>query len=416
MTSELHASTCPRAFHVMVKPTGAICNLDCSYCFFLSKQMLYPGSRFRMGDALLESYIRQLLEAHQVSPVNIAWQGGEPTLIGIDFFERAIGYVEKYRRPGQWVEYSFQTNGVLLDDAWGAFLSRHRFLVGISIDGPRPLHDAYRVDKKGEPTFDRVMKGLAILRKYGVRWNVLTTLHRANADYPIDVYRFLKDECGATFIQFIPIVERKPGADSGGGTVRTGKGHDRGFYHQSGDAVTERSITPEAYGRFLIKVFDRWVRRDVGRVYIQMFDAALASWCGAQPSLCVFAETCGAGVALEHNGDLYSCDHYVEPDYRLGNILDTPMAELVGSERQRRFGLAKRETLPACCRECEYRFACHGGCPKDRFLYTADGEPGLNYLCGGYHAFFKHIDPAMKTMASLLRAGRAPAAIMKMPA
>jgi len=382
-------ATAPAGFHVLAKPTGAICNLDCSYCFFLSKEALYPGDRFRMSDELLERYIRQLLESHTTPEVTIAWQGGEPTLMGVDFFRRAVETAERHRRPGQRIHHTIQTNGTLLTDEWCELLAEHRFLVGISIDGPRHLHDAYRVDKRGAPTFDKVMRGLELLVRHGVDWNVLATVHAANQDHPLEVYRFLRDDLGARFVQLIPIVERD---------------NDTGF--QEGDTVTDRSVDPDAWGRFLIAVFDEWLRHDVGRVFVSHFDAALASWLGVPPAMCVFRETCGDAVALEHNGDLYSCDHFVEPAHLLGNIGETHLVELVASPRQRAFGEAKRDTLPAYCRRCEVRFACRGECPKNRFVRTPDGEPGLNYLCAGYKAFFGHVDGPMRLMADLLRQGR----------
>ncbi len=378
----------PPSFHLLAKPTGAICNLNCSYCFFLSKEELYPGSPFRMGDDLLETYVRQLLESHRDDEVTVAWQGGEPTMMGLPFFARSVALVQKHKRPAQRIEYTVQTNGTLLDDAWGSFLKEHDFLVGISIDGPREMHDTYRVDKGGKPTFDRVMAGLEVLKGHGVRWNALTTVHRANEDHGRQVYTFLRDELGAEFAQFIPIVERA----SQGPIPR-------------GDQVTERSTSPEGYGKFLIEVFEEWVRRDVGRVYVQMFDTALANWLDVPGALCVHSETCGTALALEHNGDVYSCDHFVEPDYLLGNIEQTHLLDLVASPAQVAFGLAKRDSLPAQCRSCEVRFACHGGCPKDRFSMTADGEPGLHYLCPSYLAFFRHVDRPMRFMASRLRSG-----------
>jgi len=417
----------PPAFHLLTKPTGATCNLDCSYCFFLSKEMLYPGSRFRMADDLLEAYIRQLIQGHQLPAVTVAWQGGEPTLMGLDFFRRSIDYVEKYRRPGMRVEYTIQTNGTLLDDAWAAFFKQHNFLVGISIDGPRAMHDAYRVDKGHQPTFDRVMHGLRLLQQHGVEYNTLTTLHHANADHPVAVYRFLRDECGSRFHQFIPIIERvgESDAERAGTPLRSAQSaplqvsapwstwRDRPLYTQHGDFVTDRSITAEQYGNFLIGVFEEWVRRDVGAVYVQMFDVALANWVGEPSGLCVHSKTCGLALALEHNGDLFSCDHFVEPAYRLGNILETEMIDLVASPQQQQFGQDKFDTLPRFCRECDVRFACHGGCPKDRFIATPDGEAGLNYLCAGYKRFFHHIDQPMRIMADLLRRNRAPAEIMR---
>ncbi len=386
----------PPAFHVLAKPSGAVCNLDCKYCFFLTKERLYPGSPFRMADDVLETYIRQLIEAHRTPEVTISWQGGEPTLMGIDFFKRAIELQEKHKKPGMTVHNTMQTNGVLINDDWGAFLHEHKFLIGLSVDGPRELHDAYRVDKGGHGTFERVMRGLRALKKHQVDFNILTTVHAANADHPLDVYRFFRDEVGTDFIQLIPVVERD---------------NQTGF--QEGTKVTDRSVTAEQWGRFLIAVFDEWVRRDVGRVYVQMFDVALGNWSGAPPTLCVFSPTCGNALALEHNGDLYACDHYVEPNYLLGNIKDRPMVDLVASPSQRRFGRDKLDTLPGYCRACAVRFACHGGCPKNRFIATPGGEPGLNYLCAGYKAFFTHVDRPMRIMTWLLKKGRAPAEVMR---
>ena len=397
-------------FHLLAKPTGAVCNLDCAYCFFLSKQMLYPGSDFRMSDAVLEAYIRQVVDAHRGHErVPIAWQGGEPTLMGREFFARAVGLADANLAPGQVAEFSIQTNATRIDAEWAAFLKAHEFLVGVSIDGPQPIHDAFRVTKGGSGSFDQVMAGLGHLREAGVEWNALTTIHSANADRGREVYRFLRDECGARFLQFIPIIERVRDADGG---VPWTSWRDRPLYVQDGDRVTARSVSAEQYGRFLIDVFEEWVRRDIARVYVQMIDVALANWVAAPPGLCVHSEVCGRALALEHTGDVYSCDHYVETDYLLGNVLQTPLAELVDTPRQQEFGHAKRDTLPEYCRTCEVRFACHGGCPKDRFVRTPDGEQGLNYLCAGYKAFFGHIDGPMRMMASLLAADRAPAELM----
>ncbi len=379
----------PSSFHVLAKPTGAICNLDCSYCYFLTKEALYPGDRFRMADDLLETYVRQVIESQPASQVTIAWQGGEPTLMGVDFFRRSMDCVERHRRPGMTIHHTIQTNGTLLTDEWCEFLADHDFLVGISIDGPRELHDAYRIDKRGNPTFHRVMEGFELLRRHGVELNVLCTVHAANQDRPLDVYRFFRDDLGARFIQLIPIVERD---------------NDTGF--QEGDTVTERSVDPRRWGDFLVGVFDEWMRHDVGTVFVQMFDAALAAWCRLPSPVCIFSETCGDAVALEHNGDLYSCDHFVEPGHLLGNIGETHIVEMLGSPQQRAFGDAKRDTLPRYCRECEVRFACNGECPKNRFTLTPDGEPGLNYLCAGYKAFFNHIDGLMRIMSDLLRRSR----------
>ena len=405
----------PPAFHLLAKPTGAICNLDCEYCFFLSKEMLYPGSRFRMADDLLETYLRQLIEAHARSAeVTVAWQGGEPTMMGLDFFRRSVELAERYRMSHRRIGYTIQTNATLIDDEWAAFLKDHDFLVGVSIDGPREIHDTYRVDKGGKGSFDRVMAGLAHLLDRGVDWNALTTIHAANQDRGREIYRFLRDECGARFMQFIPIVERVtkeklPIANEGWGKGVRG----RPLYTQDGSLLTERSISPEGYGRFLVDVFEEWVRADIGEVFVQMFDVALANWHGEPPSLCVHSETCGLALALEHTGDLYSCDHFVEPAFKLGNIKDKHMIDLIASPQQQRFGLDKRETLPRFCRECDVRFACHGGCPKDRFTDDPYGEPGLNYLCPSFKTFFHHVDGPMRSMSALLTAGRAPSELVR---
>jgi uncharacterized protein len=379
----------------MLKPRGAICNLECAYCFFLSKEQLYPGSTFRMSDDLLEDYTRQYIQAQRVPEVTFAWQGGEPTLMGLDFFQRAVKLQEKHRRPGMRVMNALQTNGVLLNDEWCRFFHDHNFLIGVSLDGPRSLHDAYRRDKAGKPTFDRVMNGIALMKKHRVEFNILATVHAANAEHPVEIYRFFRDKVGAQFIQFIPIVER-----------------DNGTGFQEGERVTPRSVTGKRYGQFLISIFDEWVRRDVGSVFVQIFDVALAAWIGQRPGLCVYEETCGLAMAMEHNGDLYSCDHFVEPRHFLGNVRETPLVELVGSARQRQFGQDKLNRLPRHCRKCSVRFVCNGACPKDRILTTPDGEPELNYLCEGYKNFFTHIDRPMRVMAAELQAGRPAANVM----
>ena len=382
-------------FHLLAKPTGAVCNLGCKYCFFLSKKNLYPLSSFRMSDELLETYTRQYIEAQQIAQATFAWQGGEPTLMGLDFFKRSIQYQQKYRRPKMIIQNTMQTNGTLLDDDWCEFFAKNNFLIGLSLDGPRELHDAYRVDKTGKPTFDRVMRAARLLRDHKVDYNILATVHAANADHPLEVYRFLRDKVKASFIQFIPIVERD---------------NDTGY--QEGDTVTDRSVKADQYGRFLISIFDEWVKKDVGKTYVQIFDVALAAWAGAHPGICAFSETCGTAMAMEHNGDMYSCDHFVEPKYLLGNINEKHMAQLAASRKQRKFGRDKLDSLPEYCRKCEVRFACNGECPKNRFIQTPDGEPGLNYLCAGYREFFRHIDGPMRFMAHELRMGQAPANIM----
>ena len=385
----------PAAFHVMLKPRGAICNLDCTYCYFLSKEKLYPQSDFRMPLALLEDYTRQYIEAQRVSEITFAWQGGEPTLMGLDYFKQAVAYQQKHRKPGMRIQNALQTNGTLLDAEWCAFFQAHGFLIGLSMDGPPALHDKYRVDKGGAPTHAKVLAAARLLQAHQVEFNILATVHAGNARQPLEVYRYLRDEVGARFMQFIPIVER-----------------DNETGYQEGAGVTPRSVTARQYGDFLIALFEEWVRRDVGRVFVQIFDVALAAWSGRRPGLCIFEETCGSALALEHNGDLFSCDHYVEPDYYLGNLADVPLADMVGSARQNRFGQDKKDTLPQYCLDCEVRFVCNGGCPKNRFISTPDGAAGLNYLCAGYRAFFNHVRRPMEMMADLLRQRRPPADLM----
>jgi serine-type anaerobic sulfatase-maturating enzyme len=381
----------PSAFHVMAKPTGAVCNLDCAYCFYREKAALYPDGRFRMSDSVLESYLRQTIEAHRTPQITIAWQGGEPTLMGLDFFRRAVGLERKYLRPGVTVERTLQTNGILLNDEWCEFFREHAFLVGLSLDGTREMHDAYRRDHQGNGTFDRVVQAARLMQEHGVEFNVLATVHTANGDHPLELYRFFRDELKAQYLQLIAIVE-----PSG----------------RTAPVVTDRSVRPEQFGRFLIGIFDEWVRRDVGRMFVQLFDGVLASYVRGYSTLCTLQPACGEGVALEHNGDLYSCDHFVNPEHRLGNIVETPLRELIGSDRQQAFGRAKSDTLPRYCRECEFLFTCHGECPKNRLLSTPDGEPGLNYLCAGLKAFLRHSERPMRAMAGLLQRGREAAEVM----
>lgn len=407
----------PPRFHLLAKPSGSTCNIDCTYCFFLSKDALYPSKKHRMSEATLEAYIRQLLESHRSPEVTVAWQGGEPTLMKVEFFRRSIEMVERYKRPGQRVRHTFQTNGILLDDAWCAFFKEHDVLVGLSVDGPRSLHDAYRVDRQKRGTFDRVMEGWRHLRRHGVDFNILCTVNAANEAHGASVYRFFRDEMAAQWVQFIPIVERASPetidiANQGWSARRAGK---RPLYVQSGNLVTERTVGPEAYGRFLIDVFEEWVRHDVGKVFVQLFDVTLEAYFGRH-GLCIHAPTCGFGPALEYNGDLYACDHYVEPDYLLGNIHQTHMRDLVASAQQRKFGRDKLDTLTAQCRNCAVRMLCNGGCPKDRFATSRDGEAGHNYLCPGLELFYTHTAPAMRTMAGILQRGGAPAEIMALTA
>jgi uncharacterized protein len=403
----------PPGFHLLAKPSGSTCNIDCTYCFFLSKEALYPNDRNRMSPATLEVYLKQLLESHRTPHVTVAWQGGEPTLMKLEFFRHAVALVEQHRRPGQVVKHTFQTNGLLLDDDWCAFFKEHDFLVGLSVDGPREIHDTYRVDRRGQGTFHLVMRAWEYLRKHEVEFNVLCTVNAANQGHGRAVYRFFRDELGAKWIQFIPIVERATEQTieiaNRGWSEQAGK--KRLLYTQTGTLVTERTVGPRQYGQFLIDVFEEWVRHDIGRVYVQLFDVTLEAFYGRH-QLCIHAPTCGYGPALEHNGDLYSCDHFVEPKYKLGNIHQTHMLEMIASAEQRKFGNDKRDTLTAQCRNCKVLNWCNGGCPKDRFAQSRDGEPGQNYLCAGLELFFMHTGPTFNLMVQLLRQGRAPADAM----
>lgn len=395
------------AFHIMTKPIGPVCNLDCKYCFYLEKARLYPGnSRWRMSDALLEDYVRQYIEAQDVPTISFAWQGGEPTLLGVSFFQRVVELQRRYA-DGKQVTNALQTNGTLLDDEWCAFLAGNRFLVGLSLDGPQDLHDAYRVDPRGRPTFDAVMRGLETLKRHGVEFNLLTVVNRLNSRRSLEVYRFLR-EVGSGFIQFIPLVERANASPETGLDLAPPPSHGQQAHH----VVTEWSVEPYQYGNFLNTVFDEWVSRDVGQVFVQIFDNTLGAWLGEGSSLCVFDEACGKALAMEHNGDVYACDHYAYPEYLRGNLALTSLRQIVDAEGQRAFGEAKRDLLTRKCRECRFRFACNGDCPKHRFTTTPDGEPGQSYLCEAYESFFTHTSRPFRQMADLVAHGRPASEIM----
>ena len=407
MTTSAPATQAPSACHVMAKPSASVCNLDCTYCFYLEKEKLYAPAQenWKMSEEVLELYVQQQIEAQDVPGVDFAWQGGEPTLMGIEFFRRAVELQKQYGE-GKKITNAFQTNGILLDDEWGAFLAENEFLVGLSIDGPREFHDRYRVDKGQKPTFDRVVAALNVLAKHKVEFNTLTVVQHHNADHPLEVYRFLKD-LGSHFMQFIPIVERaaREPADDGLELI--------GPTFEGRAKVTGWSVGSAQYGKFLARIFDEWVSGDVGERFVQIFDVSLGSWLGQDASLCIFAETCGNALIIEHNGDLYSCDHFVYPEYKLGNVKDWSIRDMVASPEQRKFGQDKKDSLPQFCRECEYLFACHGGCPKQRFTRTPSGEEGLNYLCKGYKIYFKHVAPYMEFMARELQNGRPAANVME---
>jgi uncharacterized protein len=349
-----------------------------------------------MSNEVMESYIRQTIIAHNVPVVTIAWQGGEPTLMGLDFYRRAIKIAKTVAPPYMKIENTLQTNGVLIDEEWCRFLHDNNFLVGLSIDGPKLFHDNYRKDKAGHSVFDKVIQTVRLMQKHGVEFNILCTVNAVNSQHPLEVYRFFRDELKTPYLQFIPIVERNN---------ETG--------NQQGNRITERSVRPKQFGKFLIEIFDEWVRHDVGKMFVQFFDGVLASYVRGNSSLCILSPTCGEGVALEHNGDVYSCDHFVEPDFFLGNILKTPLVELVSCKQQRLFGEAKQKTLPRYCRECEFLFTCFGECPKNRVLRTPDGDEGLNWLCEGLKDFFSHTKIPMQIMAHFLRNNEDASNIMK---
>ena len=407
MPQKLHAESGGR-FHVMAKPAGSTCNLDCKYCFYLSKENLRggPGTGV-MSDETLEMFIRQYIEGTAGPQVVFSWQGGEPTLRGLDFYRRVVALQKQYAKPDQRVENDLQTNGVLINEEWAEFLKEHHFLVGLSIDGPRELHDAFRVNKGGAPTFDKVMAAAKLLRKAGVRFNTLTCVHRLNASRPLDVYRFLRRELDSTYIQFIPIVQLE-GFEATApqkwdearlpivGSPEARPGHPN-------SVVTAWSVDPEEYGYFLSTVFDEWRRKDFGKVLVNHFETLVAQHLGLPSQLCIYNEFCGKGVALEHDGSVYSCDHYVYPEYRLGNLRERSLGEMVFSPEQVKFGYNKSESLPKYCRECAYLSDCWGECPKNRLIRAPDGEPGLNYLCAGLKRFYRHAVPEAERIAARIR-------------
>ncbi len=407
-----------KPFHLMTKPIGSLCNLDCKYCFYLEKETLFGGASahdFRMNENLLDNFIRQYIEAQPIDTVSFAWQGGEPTLLGVDFFEKVVSFQNKYAN-GKHIENAFQTNCTLLNERWCQFFKEHRFLIGASIDGPEAIHDAYRVDKHAKPTFARVIRGIEYLIKHEVEFNTLTCVNRVSSQKPEIVYRFLKG-IGSTFLQFIPIVERSADASSKslGLALATPPQLDKLAPADDNPRVSHWSVRPTDYGNFLVEIFNRWVKQDVGKTYVQIFDVALAKWLGIKNrGTCVFEETCGGALAIEHNGDVYACDHFVYPQYHLGNILNQHLGALVESPAQIQFGMDKKNKLPRYCQTCSVRFACNGECPKHRFESTPDGDPGLNYLCSAYKHFFNHIDPYMRVMADLYNRKQAPALIMQM--
>lgn len=397
-----------RRFHVMAKPTGSTCNIDCTYCFYLHKEgLLHQERHTHMSDEVLENYIRQYIDSQDGEQVVFSWQGGEPTLMGLDFFQKIVKLQKQYQKAGQRIENDLQSNGILIDDKWAAFLKEHHFLVGLSIDGPRELHDRYRLTRSGKPTFDKVMEGVAALKRHGVPFNALVTVNRTNALFPLEVYRFLTRELGATYIQFNPCVEpvdfTKTAPQFWHDDTIPVTGSRRAKPGKVDSIVTDWSVNPDDWGRFLIAVFEEWVNHDLGRVQVNLFETAVAQTMGMPAQICVTSEFCGKGLAIEKNGDIYSCDHYVYPEYRLGNIDVTHLSHMAFSERQQAFGFGKRDTLPAYCKACPYLKLCWGECPKNRIVRAPDGELGLNYLCPGIKAFFDYAQPIVVGIATILQ-------------
>ncbi len=392
-----------QGFHLMAKPVGPRCNLRCAYCFYREKETFFPEHRdFFMPDEVLEAYVREYIGSQPGPAVVFDWQGGEPALAGLDFFERALDYQKKYQ-AGKQIRNTLQTNGTLLDEAWCAFLSRNNFLVGLSLDGPEKIHDVYRVNHDGRPTGARVLQALKLLRRHRVEVNVLATVNRESAQHPLEVYRFFKEH-SVQFIQFIPVVEREPDFEAGKLGIALAAPPSLTCQGTS-TAATPWSVQPEQYGEFLIAIFNEWIRKDVGSVFVMNFEWSLGAWAKVAPGVCYLAPRCGQSLILEHNGDIFPCDHFMYPDYRLGNILDGGLRKMAESERQMTFSASKETGLPGYCRACDFLFACRGGCPKHRFIQSPDGEPGLNYLCAGFKKLYHAMNPSMRQMVDLINRG-----------
>ncbi len=390
--------------YVMLKPAGAMCNLACEYCYYLEKSHMYnEGPKTLMSDSLLEHFVKQYIESQTTPNVLFLWHGGETMMRPLSFYQKALELQKKYAR-GRTIDNAFQTNGTMLTDEWCRFFKENNWLVGVSIDGPKEVHNAYRQNRLGQPSFDQVMRGINLLSKHGVKWNAMAVVNDLNVKHPQEFYRFFKS-IGCRYIQFTPIVERFATHEDGRHLATP---------NQNDCQLAHFSVTPEDWGNFLCTIFDEWVRNDVGKYFIQIFDATLANWVGVDPGLCTMARNCGHAGVMEFNGDVYSCDHFVFPEYKLGNIRQNTLLEMMYSERQLEFGRMKQGSLPGQCRKCDYLFACNGGCPKDRFAQTVDGEPNLNYLCKGYHQYFKHVAPYMDYMKNELMSQRPPANVMKL--
>ena len=404
MMNDNIANPFAKPLYVMLKPAGAHCNLACKYCYYLEKNKLYPtAQRHLMSDEILEQFTREYIEAQTMSQVLFTWHGGEPLLRSIDFYRKALSLQQKYA-GGRRIDNVIQTNGTLLTDEWCEFFAQNHWLVGISIDGPQPYHDHYRLTAAGKPSWKKVMQGIKLLKKHGVEWNAMAVVNAYNANHPLEFYRFFKEN-GCQFLQFTPIVERLTRHEDGR-TLASLADKDE-------ISLSEASVTPEQWGYFLCAIFDEWVRKDVGKIFVEIFDCTLANWMGVSPGICAYSKECGHAGVMEHNGDVYSCDHFVFPEYKLGNIRDHSLIDMLYGEQQQEFSRLKHSSLPRQCKECDMEFACHGECPKNRFMKDKYGDSGLNYLCPGYYHYYQHVAPYMDYMKQELMAQRPPSNIMK---
>ena len=404
MMNDNIANPFAKPLYVMLKPAGAHCNLACKYCYYLEKNKLYPtAQRHLMSDEILEQFTREYIEAQTMNQVLFTWHGGEPLLRSIDFYRKALSLQQKYA-GGRRIDNVIQTNGTLLTDEWCEFFAQNHWLVGISIDGPQPYHDHYRLTAAGKPSWKKVMQGIKLLKKHGVEWNAMAVVNAYNANHPLEFYRFFKEN-GCQFLQFTPIVERLTRHEDGR-TLASLADKDE-------ISLSEASVTPEQWGYFLCAIFDEWVRKDVGKIFVEIFDCTLANWMGISPGICAYSKECGHAGVMEHNGDVYSCDHFVFPEYKLGNIRDHSLIDMLYGEQQQEFSRLKHSSLPRQCKECDMEFACHGECPKNRFMKDKYGDSGLNYLCLGYYHYYQHVAPYMDYMKQELMAQRPPSNIMK---
>ena len=393
-----------KPLYVMLKPAGAHCNLACKYCYYLEKNKLYPtAQRHLMSDEMLEQFTREYIEAQTMNQVLFTWHGGEPLLRSIDFYRKALSLQQKYA-GGRRIDNVIQTNGTLLTDEWCEFFAQNHWLVGISIDGPQPYHDHYRLTAAGKPSWQKVMQGIKLLKKHGVEWNAMAVVNAYNVNHPLEFYRFFKEN-GCQFLQFTPIVERQTRHEDGRTLASLADKNEI--------PLSEASVTPEQWGYFLCAIFDEWVRKDVGKIFVEIFDCTLANWMGISPGICAYSKECGHAGVMEHNGDVYSCDHFVFPEYKLGNIRDQSLIDMLYGEQQQEFSRLKHSSLPRQCKECDMEFACHGECPKNRFMKDKYGDSGLNYLCLGYYHYYQHVAPYMDYMKQELMAQRPPSNIMK---